>query len=297
MKIRARVVPLAAIAVLCLAPAASAKPVSPEPSYTTEVGGDILATSAASLTVEYEDHSSTAIPFVSKPINARAASADFAGAATAPAAAAARRRAGGHDRRWAQRRRRLRHPRSVGEPARGRQPAGHDLRLLPLYALPPERPGRARLRAPGDAHCSLRIFGLPTPYDGCEIEGSYGHRWPDRFRSHSPVEVAFTARGRRFFADRAAARDLALFVRSRQVQRIRRLGGGALASALSGRYGGRIMRLGLVGAPLGAGRIGYAVRAGGASFVERSTTGRRFVVTVSHGRIVDENVNSLALAF
>jgi hypothetical protein len=144
---------------------------------------------------------------------------------------------------------------------------------------------------------AIRIFGLPTPYDGCEIEGSYGHRWPDRNHSHSPVEVAFSARGRRFFADRAAARGLALFVRSREVQRIRRLGGHALASALGARYGGHITRLGSVGASLGAGRIGYVIRRDGASFVERSTTGRRLVVTVKHGRIVKENVNSLAFVF
>ena len=65
---------------------------------------------------------------------------------------------------------------------------------------------------------ALRIAGLPVPFDGCEIQASYGHRWPDRFDSHSAVEVAFTERARRYFDDRAAARDLALFVRSGEMR-------------------------------------------------------------------------------
>lgn len=89
----------------------------------------------------------------------------------------------------------------------------------------------------------LRYLGLRTPFDGCEVQGSSGHRWLDRLGSHSAVEVASTAAATRYFEDRAAARDLALFVRSGKVQRLRRLSGDRLAQALAREYGSRIARL------------------------------------------------------
>ena len=46
----------------------------------------------------------------------------------------------------------------------------------------------------------IRSFGpLPRPWDGCEIQGGYGHLWPDRNDSHSAVEIPLTKKGRRFF--------------------------------------------------------------------------------------------------
>ena len=68
----------------------------------------------------------------------------------------------------------------------------------------------------------LTLTGVGRPLDGCEIDSPRGHRWPDPLGSHSPIELAFTTKGRAYFADRAAARDLALFVRSGRMQRIRR---------------------------------------------------------------------------
>jgi hypothetical protein len=144
---------------------------------------------------------------------------------------------------------------------------------------------------------AIRSFGLPTPFDGCEIRGGYGHRWPDRNGSHGAVEIAFTARGRRFFADRAAARDLALFVRSRELHRIRKLAGVELERALTARYGGAVDRLPNARSPLPAGRVGYAATADGATFVENSTSGRRFFVTVAGGKIVRQNVKPLGFVF
>ena len=89
---------------------------------------------------------------------------------------------------------------------------------------------------------TIQISGLPTPYDGCEIQGSYGHLWPDSNGSHSAVEIAFTARGRHFFADRAAARDLALFVRSRRMQQIRTEQGQQLLNDIHATYGHALAR-------------------------------------------------------
>jgi len=126
---------------------------------------------------------------------------------------------------------------------------------------------------------------LGRPLDGCVIAGGrYGHRWPDRFGSHSPVEIPLTPRGRRFFADRAAARDLALFVRARRMQQIRKLDGPAFERELHRAY----PRLG---------RIRYTLTERGVTFSETSSTGRRFEVVVRDGRIVRQNLKPYAVVF
>ena len=141
---------------------------------------------------------------------------------------------------------------------------------------------------------AVRIFGLSHPWDGCEIQGSYGHRWPDRNGSHSAVEIALTDKGRRYFADRAAARDLALFVRSAKIQRIRRLTGAALVRGLSPYP---IVRLRSTAASPPLGKIGYATTANGVTFVERSASGHRFVVEVRNRRIVSKKLEPYAFVF
>lgn len=143
-------------------------------------------------------------------------------------------------------------------------------------------------------HIAVRMFGLPKPYDGCELSGSYGHRWPDRYGSHGPVEIPLTEKGRRFFDDRAAARDLALFVRSGKVQRIRRESGAALERGL-GRY--PIVRLSSPDASPPLGKIGWAPAAAGVTFVERGPTGRRFFVEVRRGKIRRQNLKPYAFVF
>jgi hypothetical protein len=141
---------------------------------------------------------------------------------------------------------------------------------------------------------AVRIFGLPRPWDGCEIQGSYGHRWPDRNGSHTAVEIALTPKGRRFFSDRAAARDLALFVRTAKIQRIRKLTGAQLLAGLS-RY--PVVQLGSPSSIPPLGRIGYAQTPDGVVFVERSASGRRFVVEVRHRRIARQNLKPYAFVF
>jgi hypothetical protein len=143
---------------------------------------------------------------------------------------------------------------------------------------------------------AVRIFGLRRPFDGCDIRAGHGHLWPDRNGSHSVVEVAFSARGRRYFADRAAARDLALFVRSDEMHRIRRLTGDALRAALTRSYGGAIRELRSPRAALRS-SIGYVVRDDGVTFVERSATGRLFNVVIRGGRIASQNVKPLGFVY
>jgi hypothetical protein len=131
---------------------------------------------------------------------------------------------------------------------------------------------------------AVRSFGLGHPLDGCEIQGEYGHVWPDRLGSHSAAEIPLTAAGGRYFLDRAAARDLALFVRSRTMHRIRRPTGAAFVRAMTDSY----PRLG---------RIHYVLRPEGVTFSETGRTGKRFRVVVERGRIVRQNLKPYAFVF
>jgi hypothetical protein len=115
---------------------------------------------------------------------------------------------------------------------------------------------------------AIDLNGLAAPYDGCEVQATYGRTWPDPFRSHAAVEIAFTARARRFFADRAAARDLALFVRTREHHPV------ALPS-----------------------RIHLSRDAAGTSFLERSPTGRAFSITLRGNHVVRQNVRPFTIVF
>jgi hypothetical protein len=127
---------------------------------------------------------------------------------------------------------------------------------------------------------AIPLNGVAPPYDGCELEAAYGRTWPDRFHSHAAVEIAFTARARRFFADRAAARDIALFVRTRRHH------------GLAG-----IRAVAQTNAPLPPDTIGYVRTGTETTYVERSTTGRRFTIVVRADRVVRQNVRPLASVF
>jgi hypothetical protein len=308
------------------------------PEHSTQVGGEILAANARSVRVEYEDGSSTPIPFVyvSKPIDAAFFLYGIPKGHERPgtrvhAVSVLDGRGGVLARQLIT----YAEPRPVTRPPfkPSKQPIRRSPRLPPPSSPLQEgddggvsvRAGRngvavfdttgatpkvrnlIRGRALGYAcfsymayhedapaelgttrttfpRVAIRPFGIPTPFDGCEIQGSYGHVWPDRNGSHSAVEIAFDARASRFFADRAAARDLALFVRSRTVQRLRKLPPAAAATAIARRYPD-------------SGRIHYAAKGDRLVFAERSPTGRRYVVVVRGGRIVRENVKPLAFVF
>lgn len=143
----------------------------------------------------------------------------------------------------------------------------------------------------------VRYHGLATPFAGCEIQGSYGHRWPDRNGSHSAVEIAFTPAARRFFEDRAAARDVALFVRMRKVKELRKLSGSELVAALDAEFGGAIDRLDAPNGRPAATRVGYWPGADRTVFRRVSSTGRVFEVEVRDGKIVRDNLGELAMVF
>jgi hypothetical protein len=137
------------------------------------------------------------------------------------------------------------------------------------------------------ASVGFRLFGVGRPLDGCEVTSERGHRWPEALGAHAPVELPFTAKGRAYFTDRAAARDLALFVRSRRMQQIRRERGAQLLRDVHAAYG----------TALAHSRIRFALTANGITFSERSATGKRFEVVVANRRIRRSNVEPYALVF
>jgi len=144
----------------------------------------------------------------------------------------------------------------------------------------------------------FRVFGIGTPLDGCEIQGGYGHRWPDRLGAHSVIEVPFTEAGHRFFEERAAARDLALFVRSGAMRQLRRSSPPLTAAELTRQFGARIAALPSRSAAPPEGAIGYWVDGSSVFFRRMSPTGRRFEVVVGpNGGVRSENVEPLAFVF
>ena len=142
----------------------------------------------------------------------------------------------------------------------------------------------------------VQLFGVPMPYDGCEMQATYGHTWPDKRASHSAVEIPLSTAGRRFFADRAAARDLALFVRSKRGRAIRHKAATVARGDLA-KVRPRLIAIPSAAAKLPVGKIGYLVTRDGVTFVEQSPTGKRFQIVTVHGRIASQNVKPYAFVF
>jgi hypothetical protein len=130
-----------------------------------------------------------------------------------------------------------------------------------------------------------RLPILRPPFDGCELGAGVGRNWLPRFNWHGPLELPLTARGRRFFEERAAARELAHFVRNGPRQRARkRMKAGASAPPA------RLLH--------DRERPYIAVTSGRHRFRASLTasTGRRFFIEIVRGRIGSRNVG-LPLAF
>ena len=112
--------------------------------------------------------------------------------------------------------------------------------------------------------------------------------WPDRLHNHAAVEIPLTAKGREFFADRAAARDLALFVRSRRMHELRKESATQAKTDISRAYGKQLAH-----SPI---KI-TVVDAITLQFTERSSTGKSFAVTVRNGRISKQNLKPYGFVF
>ena len=159
-----------------------------------------------------------------------------------------------------------------------------------------ERSGRLRKRL------LLPAGRLSPPFDACEFGGLYGHRWDDAFGTRNAVEIWLTVRGRHFFNDRAAARDLAYFVRSGRAQRIRLNEDPRPAlEALVERYRHR-RRFVELGSPSGRvpeDAIGFWIGAKTIVFATTSSTKQRFYVVARRGtlKLPANNLGDLAFVF
>ena len=148
---------------------------------------------------------------------------------------------------------------------------------------------------PGAVGATLR-----APYDGCEIGGLYGHRWYDAWGTRDAVEIWLTVRGRHFFNDRAAARDLAYFVRSGRVQKIRmssrpRIG----LESFVRRYTGRVVAMAKPTEHVPRHVIGFWIGSKTITFTATSSTHRRFFVVATRGtlKLPSKNLGDLAFVF
>ena len=134
----------------------------------------------------------------------------------------------------------------------------------------------------------VQLHGVGTPLDGCEVQASIGHTWPDPLGDHAAVEVAFTRAGRRFFADRAAARDLALFVRSRRMHHLRKEPVARARHDIEAVYGRNLAHSAIHIAVIDPATL---------RFSETSPTGRQFQVTIRNGRIARQNLKPYGFVF
>jgi hypothetical protein len=144
------------------------------------------------------------------------------------------------------------------------------------------------------------IYRLPAPYDGCEIGGLYGRRWNDAYGTRNAVEIPLTPAGRTFFNDRAAARDLAYFVRSGRVQRIRLSASPRPGlEALARRYPQRVVELQREDQFAPEDKIGFWIGPGTIRFTTTSSTGRRLFVVAKRRtlKLPSQNLGDLAFVF
>jgi hypothetical protein len=156
---------------------------------------------------------------------------------------------------------------------------------------------RRRLRFAGRTFVGARFVG---PYDGCELGGLYGHRWDDAFGTRNAVEIWLTANGRHFFNDRAAARDLAYFVRSGRVHQIRISADPQPGlEAFARQYPGRVVEIPRPSTTVPKDVIGYWIGARTIVFTATSSTGRRFYVVAERGsfKLPVKNLGDLAFVF
>jgi hypothetical protein len=143
---------------------------------------------------------------------------------------------------------------------------------------------------------SARLGGFPgttfrAPYDGCTVTGLYGHAWNDAHGTHDAVEVPLTPRGRRYFVERAVARDITWLARSRVFYDIRYGVVRVDAAGAVRRLGGHLAALDNPQATPALGKLGIWMGDGRRIvLVERAQTGRRFYLELRRGIIYKTNL-------
>jgi hypothetical protein len=137
----------------------------------------------------------------------------------------------------------------------------------------------------------VRLFKHGT-VDACDIAGGSARTWPDKLGSRNEVEFSFNERGRSWLADRAAARDLALFVSSPAIRDLRQQPATELEGAL-GAHHARVVELG-AGEPPADDKIGFTLTDTGVTFTRTSDTGQLFTINVENGKVASHTLGELA---
>jgi hypothetical protein len=140
------------------------------------------------------------------------------------------------------------------------------------------------------------------PFDACSIRGHYGRRWDEHVGYHNAVEFPFNATAKRFFAEQAAARRVAYFVRGPKMKEVRRAlkaGGAAPSStAIASRFDSSVVALSASDESPPSGKVGvWSDRKDTIVAAERADDGRRMYVTLQRGRIGPHNLHTLAFVF
>jgi hypothetical protein len=133
---------------------------------------------------------------------------------------------------------------------------------------------------------TLLAHDVPPPYDGCELSGLYGHRWNDPYGTRALAEIPLSEAGRHFFNNRAAARDLVYFLRTRRVQKIRLSDNPRLRLEwLVHRYPGRVVEIPSSTTRVSRDVIGVWIGKRAIVFTTTSLTGRRLFVVGKRGSL------------
>ena len=134
-----------------------------------------------------------------------------------------------------------------------------------------------------------------APFDGCTITGMYGHTWNDAHGTHDAVEIPLTPAGRRYFVERAVARDIAWLARARVFHAIRYAQQQLSAADVAPRLADRVVPLAAPSATPPVGRLGLWLGPDRRIVLaERAETGRRFFLELRHGVIYRTNLGELA---
>jgi hypothetical protein len=146
-------------------------------------------------------------------------------------------------------------------------------------------PDRLRVDLVGSDRLLL-AHEVPPPYDGCELSGLYGRRWNDPYGTRALAEIPLSEAGRHFFDDRAAARDLVYFLRTRRVQKIRLSNNPRLRLEwLVHRYPGRVVEIPSSTTRVSRDVIGVWIGKRAIVFTTTSLTGRRLFVVGKRGSL------------
>jgi hypothetical protein len=133
-----------------------------------------------------------------------------------------------------------------------------------------------------------------APFDGCTITGQYGHTWNDAHGFHDAVEVPLTAAGRRYFVERAVARDIAWLARARVFHDVRYARQQLSAAVVAPRLARRVVPMSGPTETPPVGRLGLWIGPNRRLVLaERAPTGRRFYLELRRGVIYRTNLGDL----